>query len=58
MRAATLGLNASVHGWGPLEGDADAGFSACQVAVLGRYVELELLPGEGMLIALSMYASD
>ena len=38
--------------------NAPAGFAECPVAVLGPRVELALRPGEGMLLALSMYSDE
>eukprot|EP00041_Stephanoeca_diplocostata_P035753 m.1273087 g.1273087 ORF g.1273087 m.1273087 type:complete len:991 (+) comp24751_c0_seq59:115-3087(+) len=45
---------ATVAGWTPLVGDAEAGFPSCAKFVLGHTALVHLEPGEGMLLGLTM----
>ena len=56
-RTAKINFRSDVAGWTPLIGDADAGFQTCKKLVLGPAAQLKLLPGEGELLAISMYSA-
>ena len=57
-RTATLELNRQVHSWVPMLGDVAAGFEACTQAEYGPTVQLDLKPGEGVLIMINMLANE
>lgn len=57
-RTATLELSRQVHSWVPMLGDVAAGFEACAQAEYGSTVQLDLKPGEGILIMINMLADE
>lgn len=54
IRTANLTLNASVSAWTPFVGSAEKGFPNCVKSVLGNQPLLPLLPGQAVLIGLTM----
>ena len=51
-RIATATLDASIVGWGVVEGDQTAGFPSCGKTTVGNDVSLQLLPGGAELLQL------
>ena len=54
VRTANLTLNASVSAWTPFCGSVAKGFPSCAKSVLGGQPLLPLLPGQAVLIGLTM----
>ena len=57
-RTARIELNSQVHSWVPMLGDVAAGLASCTQVEYGSMVQLDLKPGEGVLIMINMLAKE